>query len=116
MVVTWRPPTLKFSAFCAGLFVRLLSFLRRLFTDPLDVPKLSGVRWWAAAVHQPLERIDMSLGHAQPPVVVTNHGVDAPVPCVLQLLKDRAIEWLTHAEHAPFARMDDRAVAGEELQ
>ena len=46
------------------------------------------------AVHQALERIDMSIGHTQPPVVVADHRVDAPVPRILRFFKDRAIEGL----------------------
>ena len=39
-------------------------------------------------VHHALERIDMRIGHAQPPVEVADHRVDAPVSRILQLFKD----------------------------
>jgi hypothetical protein len=90
------------------------SLLRRLLADALDVPKLGGVRR-RPTIRKPLERFDTGIRHAEPTVVMADHGVDAPVPCVLQRLKDRPIERLAHAEHAAFASTDDRAIAGDQF-
>jgi hypothetical protein len=45
----------------------------------------------------------LSSADAESTIVVTNHGVDAPVLRVLQLLKDGSIERLAHTEHPSFA-------------
>jgi len=66
-------------------------------------------------VHQARERFNGRIGHAEPTVVVADHGVDAPVLRVLQLLKDRPIEGLPHPKHGPITDADDGARAGDKV-
>ena len=62
------------------------------------IPKPRRVRRRPAVDHS-LEACDARIGHAKPPIVMTDHGMDAPVLRILSLFEDWSIERLPHAEH-----------------
>jgi len=71
--------------------------------------------WIGEAGCHSLERRNPSIGHAQPAVVMTRHGVDTPVFSIVFSLENGSIQWLTNPEHQPLASMDDGTVTHDKF-
>jgi hypothetical protein len=65
---------------------RSSALLRRLFAYASDVLKQSGIRW-CAAIYQTFERLDTCIQQTESSIIVTDHGVDAPVARILHFSK-----------------------------
>jgi hypothetical protein len=68
-----------------------------------------------SAIHHTLERFNLSVRHAKPPIVMIDHGFPTPVFRVFQFLKNRSIEGLTDAEAAEETVMRTVVGAGRAL-
>ena len=90
------------------------ALLQHLFTYPRDVAELGRIRRRTAAVDHPFERFNRRIRHAKPAVAVADHGVDASVSRVLQLLKDGPTKGLTNTQHASFADSNLGAIPSDE--
>ena len=82
-----------------------LGFVDHFVADSLNITQPRRVGRLPTIQHA-FERLYQRIRHAEPSIIVTDYGMDASVSRVLQLLKDRPIEWLTDAEHAALAGSD----------